>query len=301
MSAIAAIITSQVVSAQNADSITAQYRVEAGRSAACEVLTTVQEGAQVSLPFRIVGGRVYIEAMVNDLGPFTFAVDTGASGLGRADASLVAALNLTTAGVTSTSDGVSTSSVDTVRLASLAVGGLVKDNLEVITRDYSSSVPPEAAIAGIVGRDFFADGLLVIDFPARRLIFTRATGLVTEMGGALPYDRAFRVPVWIGDRQMLANLDTGAAVALVLPLAVYNDIMAGPLQTAAPARLTNNVIDTGRATVHGPLRVGEASLMEVEARVAERFPEVMIGGEVLQDYIVAFDQRKQRVAVCAGK
>ncbi|MBL7537663.1 hypothetical protein INQ15_25080, partial [Escherichia coli] len=80
---------------------------------------------------------------------------------------------------------------------------------EVMTRDYSSRMAPEAAFAGILGRAFFADGLLVIDYPQRRLTFTRGPGLTRGAPGVLGYERAFRVPVTIGATSTEGNLDTG--------------------------------------------------------------------------------------------
>ncbi|WP_204320716.1 hypothetical protein, partial [Klebsiella pneumoniae] len=67
-----------------------------------------------------------------------------------------------------------------------------RHDIEVMTRDYSSRMAPEAAFAGILGRAFFADGLLVIDYPQRRLTFTRGPGLTRGAPGVLGYERAFR-------------------------------------------------------------------------------------------------------------
>ena len=268
---------------------------------ACEVAGAAYDQALVSLPFEIVHGRVYIQAEVNGQGPFTFAVDTGASGLGRADASLTEALRLSVTGSAETGDGVTVASVDTVRLDSLDVGGLVRTDLELMTRDYSSSAPPGAEISGIVGRDFFSDGFLVIDFPSRTLTFSRAAGLSGNNEGALAYERPFRVPVSIGGVSMEANLDTGAGAALVLPQGLYEQVSAGPLEAAGRARLTNTVIETSRAIVSGPVSIGETKTRNVEARVSERFPEAMIGGHILQAYVVAIDQRSKLVAVCPGE
>lgn len=271
----------------------------AAASDACTVAAAAQNDALVRVPFEIVRGRVYVQARVNGAGPYRFAVDSGASGMGRADASLVAALSLPVAGSEESSDGVSSAAVNTVHLQSIELGGLRRDNLDIITRDYSSSAPAEAAFSGILGREFFADGLLVIDFPSRTLIFTRNAALTPQNPGALAYERAFRVAATIGDLSVTANLDTGAAVALVLPKSVYDQISAAPLEAAGRARLTNGVMDTGRAVVHGPVRVGGASASNVQARVAEQYPEVLIGADILQHYRVAFDQRAQVAAICA--
>lgn len=270
-------------------------------SDACSVAAASQADALVRIPFEIVQGRIYVQARVNGAGPYRFAIDTGASGLGRADTSLVSALNLTVTGTNQSSDGVTTTTVNTVHLNSIDLGGLVRENLDVIARDYSSTVSPDAAISGIVGRDFFADGLLVIDFPSRTLSFSRTRGLARANEGALTFERPFRVPVSIGDVNATANLDTGAAVALVLPRQVFDQVAAGQLEQAGRARLTNGVIETGRAVVHGPVRVGAINASDVETRVSDRYPEVMLGGQILQNYVLAFDQRSRLVAICASR
>lgn len=266
---------------------------------ACVMAAGATRDAPVRVPFEIVGGRVYVQTQVNGGGPYRFAVDTGASGMGRVDASLATALHLQVIGVAQSSDGVTTADVNTVHLGSVAIGDLRRADLDLIMRDYSSSVPPEAAISGILGRDFFSDGLLVLDFPARTLSFTRSSGLAPGDANALAYERPFRVAAQIGDLPVTANLDTGAAVTLVLPQTTYAKIEASPLEAAGRARLTNGAVDTSRTIVHGPVVVGAASASGVEARVSNHYPEVLIGGQILQNYVVAIDQRSRLVAVCA--
>jgi predicted aspartyl protease len=266
---------------------------------ACAVAARhAQAEAMARVPFEIVGGRIYVQARVNGQGPFTFAVDTGASGMGRADASLVTALGLNLVGQNQTSDGVSTATVDTVHFNTLQLGDLQRADFDVITRDYSSSLPEQSRIAGIIGRDFFADGLLVIDFPSRVLTFTRTEALSPDQAGALAYERPFRVPVRIGEVNTTGNLDTGAGVTLALPLSLFNEVSAGPIEDAGRARLTNNVIESGRATLNAPVIIGDVAVSNVEVRVADPIPELIVGGQVLQNFVLAFDQRRQLVAIC---
>jgi predicted aspartyl protease len=250
------------------------------------------------VPFRVVDGRIYVQARVNDEGPFTFAVDTGASGMARADASLTARLRLPLEGSAESSDGVATAHVDTTRLASLDVGGFERRDLAVITRDYGSRASPEARFAGIIGREFFGDGLLVIDYPSRTLTFSRGRGLLRGAAGVLAYDRPFRVPVSIGGVMAQGNLDTGANVTFVLPRSLYDRVSGGPLAAAGAGRLTNTTIETGRARVHGPFRIGTASLSDVEVRVSAAYPELLVGAHALQNFALLIDQRSNSVALC---
>lgn len=223
--------------------------VQAAEPAACALVEASRADPLLSVPFRTIDGRIYVEARVDGKGPFTFAVDTGASGMGRADASLVARLGLPVHGSGETSDGVATAKVDTVRFASLALGKMERRDLEVITRDYGSRMAADAKFDGIIGREFFADGLLAIDYPNRMLRFTRSAGLARGDAGVLAYERAFRVRVTIGDVAAEGNLDTGANVAFVLPKSLFERAGGGETQAAGAGQLMNTAVETGRATM----------------------------------------------------
>jgi len=265
---------------------------------ACSLAEKAKADALLSVPFRVVDGRIYVDVLVNGDGPFTFAVDTGASGFGRADAGLVAKLGLQIAGSGETSDGVATARVDTVRLASLDLGGFVRRNLEVVTRDYSSKMSREAAFAGIIGRDFFADGLLVIDYPGRRLTFSHRSGLAGGEQGVVAYERPFRVPVTIGTVSAEGNLDTGANVSLVLPKTLFDRVGGGKIEAAGDGRLTNTIVKTGSARLAGPVRIGAAILPDLTVRVSETYPELLVGAHVLEHFTLLIDQRSRNVALC---
>lgn len=270
-------------------------------TAQCPIPKVSRKDRIVDVPIRIVDGRIYVEAQVNGTGPYVFAVDTGASGMGRADSSLVSSLGLAITGQAAASDGISQAAVQTVGLDAIALGGLKRDALTLITRDYSSRAAPEAKMAGILGREFFADGLLVIDYPARRLIFTRTATLTPNRPGILHYERAFRIPASIGTLKTTANLDTGANVTFVLPKSLYLSIAGGPLEAAGKGSLTNNEINTSRAVVHGPFRVGGAESRDVDVRVSEQYPELLVGAHFLQHHRIAIDQRRNAIALCPGK
>ncbi len=271
----------------------------AAHADACGPLDAAAEEFALRMPFEVVDGRIYVQAHVNGRGPFRFAIDTGASGIGRADTTLVDALGLKPQGTASTSDGVQAASVDTVRLDSLALGGLAQQNVEVITRDYSSRMRLDARLHGIIARDFFADGLLVLDYPRKTLSFSRTLSLPATGQGVIGYERAFRVPVSIGGVAAEANLDSGANIGFVVPKALYAQVSRAPLAPAGAGTLTNTRIETWRGRVPGPVRIGAASLADVEVRVSDRFPELLVGAHVLQKYAVLIDQRARRIALCA--
>lgn len=265
---------------------------------ACELVKSPTTEWIVRTPFDVIDGRIYVQANVNGRGPFRFAVDTGASGMGRADSSLVSALGLAVHAQADNSDGVTSSKTDVTLFDSLELGSLVRHNLEVMTRDYSGNKPPEEKFSGIIGREFFGDGLVIIDYPNKTLYFTRSLALAPQSSGVLQYERAFRVPVTIGTLQVTGNLDTGANVTFVLPQSIYTQVSSTPLEKASAGTLSNTEIQTGRANTHGPFHIGDITISDVEVRVSDRYPEVLVGAHVLQHMTVMIDQRSKSVALC---
>lgn len=265
---------------------------------ACKLVNAPNENFEIQIPFDVVDGRIYVQARVNNQGPFRFAIDTGASGLGRADTKLVTALDLRIQGTAKTSDGVQTASVDTVHLDSIELGGLTRKGMDVITRNYSGRMSADAAFHGIIARDFFADGLLILDYPKKTLSFSRTLSLPPAGENILTYERAFRIPVSVGGIQTEGNLDTGANVTFVMPQSLYEKVATGPLVQAGSGTLTNTKIETKRAVVRGPFVVGAANMSDVEVRVSERFPELLVGAHILQKFALMIDQRAKSIALC---
>lgn len=271
---------------------------QAAPSVACRLASAQRQSFDMQVPFDVIDGRIYVQARVNGRGPLKFAVDTGASGLGRADSSLVASLGLQLEKPILNSDGVATAEADTTTLNSLELGGLAKHDVKVITRDYNSRMSPEAAFSGIIAREFFADGLLLIDYPRKVLSFSRSLSLSPEQPGALRYERPFRVPVSIGAVSTEGNLDTGANVAFILPQVLFDQVSGTVAEAAGNGQLPNVQVETKRSTVHGPFRIGDVSVSDVEVRVSERYPELLVGAHTLQGFTVLIDQRSKSVALC---
>jgi hypothetical protein len=259
-------------------------------------LQTADSSAVMRVPFEIVGGRIYVQVGVNGAGPYRFMFDTGASGMGRADTSLVNELSIPIAGTTTNSDGVNTTTINVVRLQSLSLGAMTRANVEVLSRDYSRD-GETVRISGIIGRDFFADGLLVIDYPARNLVFTRAS-LRAGDAGVLAYRDNFHVSVTIGDETIEGALDTGSNLTMHVPRSLYDRIDADPLAPAGEGRRANTVFQLYSTRLHGPVRIGALNASGVPAMVSDLAPRLNIGAGFLKDYVLAFDQRSQLVALC---
>ncbi len=267
----------------------------------CDASAPSAKDVLFKIPFKIVDGRIYVDAKVNGKGPFVFAIDTGASGLGRSDASLTKALALPITKTGETSDGVNNATVDVTRFTTLEIGGYSRQDMEVITRDYRSRMAPEMAFSGIIGRDFFADGIVTIDYPSRTLSFSRTGALPPDGKFVLSYERPFRVPVMIGDIATEGNLDTGANVEFVMPKPLFDQLSASPLHGSKQATLTNTKLTMSTATVKGPIIIGGAVVADAEVRVSDRFPELLVGARILQNYRIIIDQRSKLVAICPSQ
>ncbi len=252
----------------------------------------------MQVPFELVDGRIYVQARVNGRGPFRFALDTGASGLGRADTSLVSVLGLKIKEPMTNSDGVKTATVDTTTIKSLGVGDLSRENIQVITRDYKSKMSSKAAFSGIVAREFFDDGLLIINYPKKTISFSRKLSLLPNQEGVLRYELPFRIPVSISGVNTEGNLDTGANVTFVMPQSLYEKIAEAPLQRSGQGQLANSQVDTKSSTVHGPFQIGGVRLWDVQVLVSERYPELLVGAHALQGLTILIDQRSKSVAIC---
>src|SRR5690349_25175925 len=95
------------------------------------------ESRNVSVPFELSKGHIFVSAFVNGRGPYRFGLDTGASGMGRVDDRLTAELSLPAAGEAETSDSVKVATAKVVRAASIRLGTLAKRDAELLSRDYN--------------------------------------------------------------------------------------------------------------------------------------------------------------------
>jgi hypothetical protein len=255
----------------------------------------------IDVPFDIVDGRIHVQVQVNGSGPYRFAIDTGASGMARADARLVRQLTLPADASTRHSDGVQTAWADTVRINTLALGGLRRSDAISLTRDYNARQSKDAAFDGILARGFFADGVLIIDYPQRRLQFRRDIDLLPAQPDTLAYSRAFRIPVTIGTVTTEAQLDTGANVAMVLPTALFRRAAGAAVTTGDRLTLSHGEVDGGHAQLDVPVLIGGLALQGLHVRVSDRYPEAVVGAHALQEAVVLIDQRSQQVAACPSR
>jgi hypothetical protein len=263
-------------------------------------LTLVAQGAHAKVscvPFQLIGNQIYVKTMVNGKGPYNFLFDTGASGTGRADSRLVAALGLSITGKEVLDDGVNLGSIDVVRIAHLRMGDLEQRNVDLTTRDYNANRREGPLRLGIIGPDFYGDRTLTIDYPRRILLFDASKRLNPKERGVIAYTEPFLFPVHVGNQELEASLDTGSNSPLHIPSRVLPHISADKPVYEGEGRRALTTFKMYRARVHDPVRIGSVTAKNIEARFSDRAPRVQIGNAFLKDYIVEIDQASKLIAI----
>ncbi|HZE58119.1 MAG TPA: aspartyl protease family protein [Chthoniobacterales bacterium] len=255
----------------------------------------------VEVPLQTGDGMPTVEVMINGQGPFVFGFDTGAQAGPRIDASLVQKLNLKSTGQVQATDpsrrNVQTS--ETYKLDSVSVGSLRLTDITVASRDFKNS-PRPLKVDGILGLNVFADYLVTLDFPAKKLRFEKGELPKADGADILDYKNQAgiaQVELTVGDKKIKAHLDTGNAIgAFVFPTA-----FAEKLNFAGEPRVV------GRAhSATGDMEIKQVQLKDMIKLGRHEFPDANIvypalgdignvGVKTLGQFVITFDQRNERV------
>lgn len=246
-----------------------------------------------------------VEVLVNGKGPFLFAIDTGAQGEARVDSSLVETLGLKQTGTAQASDGSGRNARElaTVDLASIEIGGFVAHDVTAITRNYNGA-PNVPKIDGILGFNLFADGLLTLDFPAKRVRFQK--GALPEPDGAsvLSFDAERGIPVvdlTVGRQKVRAHIDTGNMGGFMLPEAVVEKMtLDSEPRVLGRARTVVGEFEIKEARLKESIKIGRYDYPNPSVVFPAVSDEANIGSRVLADYAVTFDQANRRVRFVRG-
>ena len=242
-----------------------------------------------------------LELMINGQGPFVFGFDTGAQAGPRIDASLVETLKLKATGQVQAIDpsGRNPQTSETFKLDSVVIGSLKLADVTVASRNYKNS-PRPLKIDGILGLSVFADYLVTLDFPAKKLRLDKGELPKADGADVIDYKNAAgitEVDLSVGDKKIKAHLDTGNAIgAFVFPTA-----FAEKLSFAGEPRVV------GRArSASGDMEIKQVQLKDVIKLGRQEFPEATIvfpalgdignvGLKTLRQFVITFDQKNQRV------
>lgn len=264
--------------------------------------SAITNAKPITIPFEMNMGRIYVDAFVNQRGPYRFMVDTGASGYARADAKLVKELNLAVTGTVTSSDGINRGTSETLTLDSLRVGEITRRGVTAFSRDYNAiSRPGTAPIMGIIGIEYFADHLLTIDYLKSELVVSQGSLNAAEPN-VLRYDREPVVPFRIGQYEANGFLDTGSSVEIHLPLVWAKRLGIENLREAGEGRRANTTFKMLMAESPVTIELGGNKVSVANPLFSESTNDIIIGARFLETHrcVLTLDHRKQLTRIVAN-
>lgn len=246
-------------------------------------------------------GMPTVEVMINGQGPFVFGFDTGAQAGPRIDSSLVEKLKLKATGQVQAIDpsGRNPQTSETFKLESIVVGGLRLADVTVASRNYKNS-PRPLKVDGILGLNVFADYLVTLDFPAKKLRLEKGELPKADGADVLDYKNAAgiaEVDLSVGDKKIKAHLDTGNAIgAFVFPTAFAEKLnLAGEPRVIGRARSASGDMEIKQVQLKDLIKLGRHEFPDATIVYPALGDIGNVGLKTLSQFVVTFDQKNQRV------
>jgi len=254
------------------------------------------------------GPQPAIEVMINGEGPFRFAIDSGGSGLGRLDVSMLDRFDLPVVGTARAGDptGQNAREVDIVGVETLSIGDATFHGVELIVGDYSRMADRMGGrIDGILGFGLFRDLLFTLDFPNERVRLERGA-LDAADGETLIAFTSPRgvpvVPVTIAGIETHATLDTGNMVGLMLAQDLVERIEFSEAPRVVGRAATRfNEFEIFGAPLKGAVRFGSHEIRAPDVVWSEMMGDhTNMGLSILDRFALTFDQKNGVLRVVAG-
>ncbi len=256
---------------------------------------------RVEFPMKLIGGLVVVQAD-DEGGPWNFLIDTGSSATlvspefairRRSRSANPAAPTVWLRDATGQAVP-----VDSVLLDKVDFGPAHFSNVRALVFDCRIiSDHLGLKIDGVLGFNLFADARLTLDYPERRIVMSKLNDAVPLRGCVLPFTAQNGVPlieVAVGGNSILTLIDSGSDGSMSLdPAGLDLDFAQSPRQGTMIGTLHGNHRQTlGRLadTVH-------ISDFQIESPVVDLSGTLTsLGGEILQNFEVTFDQFAKEVA-----
>jgi hypothetical protein len=254
----------------------------------------------IDVPMSFYGNRPAIEVVVNGKGPFLFLVDTGAQGMARADASLVKELGLAISGQTTTTDSSAKAqaSINEVRFQSLSIGSLKFQDVPALSRNYNTA-SYLVHIDGILGLELFANYLLTLDYPNKRVRLTQ--GELPKANGTQVLDFELiegniYTQIAIGNLKVKAEIDTGNIRAIDLPSSLLRKIpLASYPRLVGRGSGASGDFELKEVRLQDALKIGAYSFHDPVVTFTDFYEEVNVGSGLLREFVVTIDQKNHRI------
>jgi len=263
--------------------------------------TEVEIKVITQVPLVTRGSRVTVDARVNGQGPFTFGIDTGASGAAWVTKALVEKLKLPLADglVIADGSGLKGHRADGARVEAITLGSLSFNQLTATVLGEGPTQEREGEVYGTLGFELFRDYVVTLDYPAQQLRIATGQLPVPDGKRVLSYrlDRGSAyIPVEIGGVALEASIDSGNMGGVLLPLSLSNKVpLRAPLQRAGRVVSVLHEFDLFRAELDGDLRIGEITISRPTVYFSDLVRAPNVGRGVIRSFAVMFDQPHMRV------
>ncbi len=259
---------------------------------------------QLVVPAQIVGNQFIVETKWDRHGPWRFLVDTGSSvtlvseEFARRYGTSKAALGAPSVHVKS-SDG-NSRLLPAVTISRIELDDARFENVQALILNTDElSAHLGIRIDGVIGFPLFQETIFTLDYPQSRLVLTPITvmrDLTTTRGTTIKFTNSQRtpfIPVRLGAENFIALIDSGNDGPLLLNLiGLHPRFSFGPRPGVTVGTLTGNrTQEIGR--LEQPLDIGpyrfEKPIVDLTDQISS------IGGEVLRNFAITFDQSRNQV------
>ena len=265
----------------------------------------------VSVPMDNWGNRPVVLVKVNGQGPFRLLLDTGTSFAAVLDDDLVERANIPT---TSKAPAIgSGGEPDLVEVKTITIGDAEFSKVKVRRADFSSFMPPGPKTPeGILGLPLFADCLLTLDYPGRKVILESgelpdAGGDIIEYSPDKERDFGVTIEMSVAGVPVKAHVDTGSPEFVTLLTKMQDKLpLTGKPIVVGMARTPSGGSEVRAATLDGTLKIGTHEFVKPKIAFADLGPMVdhncgNVGYRMLKDFSVTLDQKNRRLRLRKGK
>ena len=225
-----------------------------------------------------------VDVLVNGHGPYRLLVDLGSNvTLLRRDVVDAAKVEVL----------VERSSSDIAKVASLSIGEALFTDVHVASYDALD-------VQGVLGFNLLDDAPFRLDYPARRLSFSREGIADPNAAGVQAYDLIGRMPflrATIGGQSLSVNLDTGATEWMTLPLAWKDRYAWREAPTEGPLTTNNQTGETRvlKGVLAQPVLLGELRFEGHPVYLNGDAEDAWLGSSYLKQFALTFDPAQRLV------
>jgi hypothetical protein len=263
---------------------------------------TTLESPLAIVSAKTLSNYLIVEAKWDKRGPYHFLIDTGASVtlVSPELAARYVAKNApppTTPLVRVKSADGETALLTATTLRRIELGGARFENVQALIYDCAAiSAHLGVKIDAILGFPLFRETLLTLDYPHSRVLLQRRSAANLLPGTPIAFNNDRKtpiIPVRIGDQTFAALIDSGSDATLSLnPAGLQPQFSVEPRRGATVATLSGDREQLiGRLAQ--TLMIGDFPVDQPVVEITDELTSV--GGGVLKNFIVTFDQEHSRV------